>query len=543
FSDRYGALEEQIDRRVVPEADIPELASERQQETSEPLPSLTSRELEFFNGLGGFTRDGREYIIQLKPGQSTPAPWVNILANPFFGTIISESGSASSWSENAHQFRLTPWHNDPVENPSGEAFYIRDEETGLFWSPMPARASAEAFCVCRHGHGYTVFEQTHAGLSSETTVYVAIDDPLKFTAITLRNTTGRTRRVSITGYCEWVLGEHRDHSAMHVVTRLDPQSGAIFAQNAFSLDFADRIAFFHCSGEDRTLTADRTEFIGRNGSLADPAALRREHLSNRVGAGLDPCAAIQTWFEIQPGDQIQVVFCLGAAQTEDEARARLRHQAGTSGARQALEKVWDFWQRQLGGVYVETPDASVNFLVNHWLLYQILSSRFWGRTGFYQSSGAYGFRDQLQDSLAFLRECPWLTREHLLLSASRQFQEGDVQHWWHPPVGRGVRTRISDDLLWLPLVLCRYVAVTGDTGILDETRPFLDTRPPAENEESVYDLPRVTEEIASLYEHAARAIRHALRFGTHGLPLIGSGDWNDGMNRVGNEGRGESVWL
>ncbi len=543
FSDRYGTLEEQIDRRVVPEADIPELAPKRQPEKPAPPPSLPFRELEFFNGLGGFTRDGREYVIQLKPGQSTPAPWVNILANPSFGTIVSESGSASSWSENTHQFRLTPWHNDPVENPGGEAFYIRDEETGRFWSPMPAPAPAETPCVCRHGHGYTVFDQTHAGLFSETTVYVAVDAPLKFTAITLGNTTGRLRRVSITGYCEWVLGERRDHSAMHVVTRLDPQSGAIFAQNAFSLDFADRLAFFHCSGDERTLTADRTEFIGRNGSLAAPAALRREHLSNRVGAGLDPCAAIQTWFEIPPGEQIRVVFCLGAARTEDEAHAWLRHQAGTSGARQALEKVWAFWQHQLGGIYVETPDASVNFLVNHWLLYQILSSRFWGRAGFYQPGGAYGFRDQLQDSLAFLYECPWLTREHLLLSASRQFPEGDVQHWWHPPGGRGVRTRVSDDLLWLPLVLCRYVAITGDTGILDETRPFLDARPPAETEESVYDQPRVTEETAPLYEHAVRAIRRALRFGARGLPLIGSGDWNDGMNRVGRRGRGESVWL
>ncbi|MBP7010167.1 MAG: cyclic beta 1-2 glucan synthetase [Kiritimatiellae bacterium] len=543
FSDRYGALEEQIDRRVVSEPDIPELTPEREPGKPEAPVPLPRRELEFYNGLGGFTRDGREYIIQLEPGQRTPAPWVNILANPTFGTVISESGSASTWSENAHQFRLTPWHNDALEDPSGEAFYIRDEETGRCWSPMPGPARASTPCICRHGHGYSVFERADAGLFSETTVYVAIGAPLKFTAITLRNTTNRPRRVSLTGYCEWVLGENRDQNAMHVVTRLDPQSGAIFAQNAFSLDFADRLAFFHCSGEDRTLTADRTEFIGRNGSLDAPAALRREHLSNRVGAGLDPCAAIQARFEIPPGEQIQVVFSLGAARTEDEARGWLRHQGGVSGARRALEEVWTFWQHQLGGIYVETPDSSVNFLVNHWLLYQILSSRFWGRTGFYQSGGAYGFRDQLQDSLAFLRECPWLTREHLLLSASRQFRDGDVQHWWHPPIGRGVRTRITDDLLWLPFALCHYVAVTGDTGILDETRPFLDARPPAENEESVYDQPRVTEETASLYEHGQRAIRHALRCGRHGLPLIGSGDWNDGMNRVGHQGRGESVWL
>jgi cellobiose phosphorylase len=543
FSDRYGALEDQIERRVVPEVDIPALEPKRQNEKAGLTPPLPMRELTFFNGLGGFTRDGREYVIQLNAGESTPAPWVNVLANPFFGSVVSESGSASTWSENAHQFRLTPWHNDPVENPGGETFYIRDEETGHFWSPMPAPVFAKAPCICRHGHGYTVFEQAYSGLFSETTVYVATDAPLKFTTITIRNNTGRLRHVSITGYCEWVLGEQRDLNAMHVVTYLDTQSGAIFARNAFNVDFTDRLAFFHCSSQERALTADRTEFIGRNGSLAEPAALRRQRLSNRVGAGMDPCAAIQTWFEIAPGEQIEVVFCLGSSGTEDEARAWLRHQGGTNGARQALEKVWASWQHQLGGIHVETPDASVNVLVNHWLLYQTLSSRFWGRSGFYQSGGAYGFRDQLQDSLAFLYECPWLTRDHLLLSASRQFQEGDVQHWWHPPTGRGVRTRISDDLLWLPLVLCRYVAVTGDTGILDETRPFLDARPPGENEESVYDESRVTEETASLYEHAARAIRLALRFGSHGLPLIGSGDWNDGMNRIGREGRGESVWL
>ena len=544
FSDRYGTLADQIDRRVVPETDVPELVPERPPEKSgQPAAALPFRALEFHNGRGGFTPDGREYVIQLEPGQTPPAPWVNVLANPFFGTVVSETGAATTWSENANQFRLTPWHNDAVADPSGEAFYVRDEETGRFWSPMPGPAPSGAPYVCRHGHGYSVFEHAQDGLYSETTVYVAVGAPLKFTVLALHNRTDRPRRVSIAGYCEWVLGERREQSAMHVVTHLDPQSGALFAQNAFSLDFADRLAFFHCSGEDRTLTADRTEFIGRNGSLAAPAALRREHLSNRVGAGLDPCAAIQARFEIPPGEQIQVVFCLGAARSEDEARGWLRHQAGTSGARQALEEVWGFWQRQLGGIYVETPDASVNFLVNHWLLYQTLSARFWGRSGFYQSGGAYGFRDQLQDSLAFLHECPWLTREHLLLSAARQFKDGDVQHWWHPPVGRGVRTKISDDLLWLPLVLCRYVAVTGDVGVLDETRPFLDARPPAENEESVYDQPRVTEETATVYEHAARAIRRALRFGTHGLPLMGSGDWNDGMNRVGHEGRGESVWL
>ena len=543
FSDRYGTLADQIDRRVVPEPDIPDLDVPPPSAKPRPPAPLPFRRLECFNGIGGFTPDGREYILQLPPGTVPPAPWVNVLANPGFGTVVSESGSAYTWRENAHQFRLTPWHNDPVSDPAGEALYIRDDETGRVWSPSPRPAPGRSPVVCRHGHGYTVFERTEDGLACEATVHVALSAPVKFTSLVLRNTTDRPRRVSVAAYVEWVLGERREQNAMHVVTRLDPQSGALFAQNPFHLDFADRVAFFHCSAADRTLTADRLEFIGRNGTLADPAALRRERLSNRVGAALDPCAAFLAPFDIPPGDEIRIAFSLGAAASENEARDILRRQGGVNGARQALEEVWQFWQRQLGGIYVETPDPSLNFLVNHWLLYQVLSARFWGRTGFYQSGGAFGFRDQLQDSLAFLHECPHLTREHLLVSAARQFREGDVQHWWHPPVGRGVRTKITDDLLWLPYVAARYVAATGDTGVLDEPAPFLDARPLAPDEESVYDLPRTTDESAPLYDHCVRAIRRARTAGPHHLPLIGAGDWNDGMNRVGHEGKGESVWL
>lgn len=543
FSDRHGALADQIDRRVVADTDIPKLLPTVTSDRYKTPATLPPRQLEYFNGLGGFTPDGREYIIQIAPGTATPAPWVNVLANADFGTVISESGSAYTWKENAHQFRLTPWHNDPVSDPTGEAFYIRDDETGRIWSPMPRPAIGRAPTTCRHGHGYTVFEHTEEGLACTATVHVALNAPLKFTTIVLRNTSSRPRRISIAAYVEWVLGERREQSAMHVVSQLDSQSGALFAQNAFSLDFSDRVAFFHCSASNRSLTANRLEFIGRNGTLADPAALQYTQLSNHVSAGLDPCAAFLAPFDIPPGDEIQIAFTLGGAKDENEARDLLRRHAGVNGARQALEEVWQFWQRQLGGIYVETPDPSLNFLVNHWLLYQVLSSRYWGRTGFYQSGGAFGFRDQLQDSLAFLHECPWHTREHLLASAARQFREGDVQHWWHPPVGRGVRTKITDDLLWLPYVACRYITATGDTGILDECIPFLEARPLADDEESVYDQPRISDESAPLYDHCVRAIRRASTAGPHGLPLIGGGDWNDGMNRVGHKGKGESVWL
>ncbi|MDP2989755.1 MAG: cyclic beta 1-2 glucan synthetase, partial [Kiritimatiellota bacterium] len=347
----------------------------------------------------------------------------------------------------------------------------------------------------------------------------------------------------VTGFCEWVLGEQRGQQAMHVVTRLDAQTGAVFATNAFNFDFPGRVAFFQCSEVDRTLSGDRTEFLGRNGDPAAPAALRREGLSNNVGAGLDPCAAIQAYLEIPPQEERQLAFVMGCARNEDEAHGLLRQFGGYDGARQALEGVWQFWKHQLGGVYIETPDCSLNFLVNHWLLYQVLTARFWGRSGFYQSGGAYGFRDQLQDSLAFLYECPYLTRQHLLLCASRQFKQGDAQHWWHVPSGRGVRTRISDTALWLPYVTSRYMETTGDVGVLNEPVTFLEGRTLRPDEESYYELSRVSEEKASLYEHCVRAIRNSFQTGEHGLPLMGAGDWNDGMNRVGHGGKGESVWL
>ncbi len=370
----------------------------------------------------------------------TPAPWVNVLANPEFGSVVSESGAAYTWYRNAHEFRLTPWYNDAVSDVSGECFYLRDEESGAFWSPMPGPARGRTGYVSRHGLGYTAFEHTEEGIFTETFTYVAPEAPLKFVAVNIRNTTLRHRRLSLTGYVEWVLGESRRRNAMHVVTRLDPQTGAVFASNAYGLDFTGAVAFLHCNHPHRTITGRRAEFLGRNGSPAAPAAMLGKELSNRLGGGVDPCAAIQAYIDVPPGEEAQVVFVLGAADNENQARSLLSQHSSVDGARRVLEEVWEFWKRNLGGVYVETPDESVNLLVNHWLPYQTLASRLWGRSGFYQSGGAFGFRDQLQDSLALLYECPWFTRQQLVLSSSRQFQNGDVQHWWHPPSGRGVRT-------------------------------------------------------------------------------------------------------
>ncbi len=544
ISDSLGTLAEQMDRRVPVGPTLPVLSPTR---TSRPLPPAVAVmprvDLMFFNGMGGFTPDGREYVISTGGMQVTPAPWVNVLANPHFGTIVSESGSAYTWSENAHEFRLTPWHNDPVSDSGGEAFYLRDEERGHFWSPMPHPAKGDTPYVTRHGFGYTVFEHTERGIRSEAWVYVAIDAPVKFTVLKVRNQSGRSRRLSVCGYAEWVLGDVRPKTVMHVITEVDPQSGALFAHNPYSAEFGNRVAFFNVDHATRTVSADRTEFLGRNGTLARPAAMTRTRLSGRVGAALDPCAAIHVTIDLDDGEEREIVFTLGAGRDADDAAGNARRFRDSGAARKALEAVWEYWRHTLGAVQVQTPDPSVNFLANGWLLYQTLASRLWGRSGFYQSGGAFGFRDQLQDTMSLVHAEPHLMREHLLLCAGRQFPEGDVQHWWHPPTGRGVRTHCSDDFLWLPLATCRYVQSTGDTGVLDESIHFIKGRPVNPDEDSYYELPVRSGETASLYDHCVRAIRRGMRSGEHGLPLIGSGDWNDGMNLVGQEGKGESVWL
>ncbi|MGH8797304.1 MAG: GH36-type glycosyl hydrolase domain-containing protein, partial [Caldimonas sp.] len=505
-------------------------------------------ELLAFNGLGGYSADAREYVITVSTAQPTPAPWVNVIANPGFGTLVSESGSATTWSENAHEFRLTPWSNDPVGDPNTEAFYIRDETSGRCWSPtlLPTR-SAQPY-VARHGFGYSVFEHVEDGIESELRIHVAIDAPVKFSTLTLRNRSGRSRRLSVTGYLDWVLGDERAKTLMQVVTEIDAETGALFARNSYNTDFAGRTAFFdvdveNSDGAGRSVCADRGDFRGACGSTATPAALAQGELSGRVGAALDPCAALRVAFDLAPDETRSTVFRLGAAKTADEARALVRRWRGADAAQAALDAVHSHWQRTLGTLQVRTQDRTLNALANGWLLYQVIGSRLWGRTAFYQSSGAYGFRDQLQDVMALVHAAPALVREHLLRAAARQFREGDVQHWWHPPSGKGVRTRCSDDTLWLPLVACRYVEASGDAGVLDEPCAFLESRALKDGEASNYELPKVAAERASLYEHCVRSIRHGLRYGRHGLPLMGSGDWNDGMNRVGAGGRGESVWL
>jgi cyclic beta-1,2-glucan synthetase len=548
ISDDDGPLVEQLSKVRLPVgAGAAAKHRVKKREAGSPNHAQAKRDLIFFNGVGGFTRDGREYVITTTRDHMTPVPWVNVMANHSFGTIVSESGGANTWCENAHEFRLTPWSNDPVSDSNGEAFYIRDEESGYFWSPTLLPCRGDTPYVARHGFGYSVFEHVEDGIRSELWVYVSIDASIKFSVIRLRNESGRLRRLSATSYIEWVLGELPSKSMMYVGTEIKDSTETIFAHNPYSMEFADRVAFLAVAnvidGASSTLCGDRTEFLGRNGTLSNPAAMSLPDLSGRVGTGLDPCAAIRVPFDLEDGQEREIVFTVGVGRSADEAHSLVHRFRGSAAARTALEQVWDYWNRTLGAVHVETPDPSINVLVNGWLLYQTLACRLWARSGFYQPGGAFGFRDQLQDVMALLYSEPHLVREHLLLCAAHQFREGDVQHWWHPPSGRGVRTRCSDDYLWLPWAVCRYVTATGDTAVLDEPVHFIEGRGVKVDEDSYYDLPIRSEATTTLYDHCVRAILRGFRFGEHGLPLMGSGDWNDGMNLVGEHGKGESVWL
>ncbi len=544
ITDTGGTLEEQLRRQNFPIKKVPRLMTVRTHRIDPPADSaLPEPHLLLSNHLGGFSADGREYVITSTQTQRTPLPWANVLANTDFGSVITESGQAYTWSENAHEFRITPWRDDAVTPSSGEAMYLRDEENGHFWSPTPLPCSGAMPYRTRHGFGYSVFEHTAGGIHSELWVYVDIKASVKFSVLKVRNGSGRSRRLSATNYIEWVLGDLRPKSAMHVVTEVDADSGALIARNVYNNEFEGRVAFLAVGDVEHSLTADRTEFLGRNGSIAHPDAMTRAQLSGRVGAALDSCAAIQVPFELADGQEREIIFCLGAGRDMDAARQLLRSLNQPKAAQSALQNIQQFWQTTLGALQIETPNAELNVLTNGWLVYQTLACRLWARSGFYQSGGAFGFRDQLQDAMALVNVEPHLLRAQLLLCASRQYPEGDVQHWWHPPMGRGVRTRCSDDYLWLPLATCRYVQCTGDVNILAEEAHFLEGRLLNAEEESYYDLPHCSQEKASLYQHCVRALRHGLRFGERGLPLMGSGDWNDGMNLVGIEGKGESVWL
>ncbi len=499
---------------------------------------------EFDNGTGGFSESGRTYAITLNGDRYTPAPWVNVIANPFFGFLVSAEGGGYTWSLNSQQNPLTPWPNDPVSDTPHEVLYLRDEDSGELWSAtaLPIRVPM-ATCVAQHGKGYSRFTHDAHGIDVTLLQFVPPTDPVKLSRLFLHNRSSRTRRLSITGYVEWALGANGTAPAPFVVTSRDAATGALFACNAWRAEFGTRVAFIDLGGQQRSCTGDRLEFLGHHGAVDRPAALAGSiPLSGNVGAGLNPCGALQTSIELAPDQQIEIVFMLGDAASHAEAQA-LIEKYRTADLDAVLHDVCAQWDAVLDTVHVRTPDRAMDILLNDWLLYQVLACRVWARAAYYQASGAYGFRDQLQDVMALCIARPDIAREHLLRAAARQFVQGDVQHWWLPSLGQGIRTRISDDRIWLAYVAAHYIATTADAAVLDETVPFVDGAAIKKGDTDAFFQPGTSSEQGSLYEHAARAIDSSLTRGVHGLPLIGTGDWNDGMNNVGAKGRGESVWL
>ncbi|WP_454827692.1 GH36-type glycosyl hydrolase domain-containing protein [Paraburkholderia xenovorans] len=551
---RNGRLADQLKRVARPPVSALPRPKRMPEPTLTQIPEKTVRVeagLDYFNGLGGFADDGREYVVVLGPGQCTPMPWVNVIANPHCGFLVSAEGGGYTWASNSREHQLTAWSNDPVSDPASEAFYVRDDDTGALFGPLanPLRDNSPAAApyIARHGQGYSRFTHSAHDIALELLQFVPLDDPLKISRLTLRNLSGRTRRLSVTAYVEWALGASRSIAAPHTVSEIDAATGALFARNDWSQTWRGRVAFADMNGVQTSWSADRREFVGRNGNLSEPAALSGSAghvtLSGRIGAGLDPCAALLTTIELEPGEAVSVVFLLGESDSAEAARQLIeRYRAADVDA--VLATVTAFWNDTLGTVQVKTPDREMDLMLNRWLLYQTLACRIWARAGFYQASGAYGFRDQLQDGMALAAVRPELTREHLLRAAGRQFREGDVQHWWLPQGGDGVRTHISDDRAWLAYSVAQYVDVSGDRAILDVDVPFLEGRALGQDEYDAYFVPTVSDLGATLFEHCALALDQSLElFGAHGLPLMGTGDWNDGMNRVGEAGRGESVWL
>ena len=537
-----GSLEGQIRTRtqyILPRA-ARRISSPRYTYVHPPL--FPKDELTFYNGIGGFWQNGEEYIIQLKSGEYTPMPWSNIIANEDFGTLVTEQGSCYTWYKNSRENKLTRWSNDPIIDPPGEVIYLRDDETGDAWTITPSPIRNGEDYVVRHGQGYTIFEHNSHGLYGIQTIYVPREDPVKVNLLTLYNPSPDSREISIYYYAEWVLGVDRYTGSQLIKSQYDVDLDVLIAENPFNEEFVGEKVFLASSRDIYSYTADRREFIGKNGRLKAPAALERERLTDTAGAGFDQCGAIHIKLTI-PGDSREnIALIMGEVADMDKMTYLLQKYRRLESIDMELKRAKEFWRRTLETIQVSTPDESFNLLLNRWILYQTLVCRLWARTAFYQAGGAFGFRDQLQDTMAIIYSHPQIARLQILEHAKHQFTQGDVQHWWHPP-NRGVRTRITDDLLFLPFITADYITITGDMGILDEQLEYLEDAELDIDEKDRYNSPPLSEKRESLYEHCIRAIERAARFGRHGLPLIGGGDWNDGMDKVGQEGEGESVWL
>ncbi|HHV63591.1 MAG TPA: glycosyl transferase family 36 [Peptococcaceae bacterium] len=553
FSGENGSLQNQIkehlrvaERRIPLQEKIkgtisPEVINGEEKNLGTMINQFKDKLL-FYNGYGGFTPDGREYIILLENSTITPLPWVNVLANPSFGTLITEAGSSYTWSQNSREYKLSPWFNDPILDLSGEALYLKDEKTGYYWSPTPQPVKDQHPYIIRHGQGYSKFEHLSQGIQQETTVFIPLKKNLKVVQLTLTNTNNTPKSLTAYYYVEWVLGVNREQNSPYLVTEVEENT--VFCQNVYQEEFKGRIAFLSLWGEKlKSYTTDRKQFIGVNRDLQNPFGLEQKELAAVVGQGLDPCAVIQAELVLEPFAKRTIYFLLGDEENKEEALALIKEASDEKQLSEWYTEILKYWDDLLTTIEIHTPEKSFDLLFNRWLLYQTLGCRIWARSAFYQSGGAIGFRDQLQDAMPFAVIKPEITRKQIILHSSRQFPEGDVQHWWHPEKGKGIRTKFSDDLLWLPYVTADYIQHTGDESILEEKTPFITQDLLGQNEDERYTIPKVSEEMVSVYEHCVRAIDRSLKFGKHGLPLIGTGDWNDGFSAIGREGKGESVWL
>jgi len=537
-----GPIALQLNQRGI-RPEPPDPLTPREPPRTYPTQPFTRPALDFDNGYGGFDPATGEYVIVLENGETTPAPWVNVIAYPEFGTLVSEAGVGCTWARNSHENRLTTWNNDAVSDGSGEMLYVRDEDTGEFWSPTPLPVHDDAPYVVRHGHGYSTFEHACHGIGHHLTWLVPPDAPVRIARLRLENLSGQSRRLSVTQFVEWVLGDSRSKANQRVVTRYDTEASMLTAHSWMNEDFPGRVAFLACDRKPCGYTASRTEFLGRNGTPGDPAAMHRRSLGQITGRFHDNCGALMSAVDLAPGETVELRFLLGQTDTLEQARDLVRAQRHPGAADAALDAVRAHWDGVLGTVKVSTPDKALDTLINGPVLYQTLACRIWGRTALYQSSGAFGFRDQLQDVMALTLSRPDLTRAQIVRASRHQFEAGDVLHWWQPHSGRGVRTRFTDDRCWLPFVTADYIEATGDLSVLDEVTPYIAGPDLEPDREDAYLVPMRAGAEGTVYEHCVAALEASRGVGVHGLPLMGGGDWNDGMNRVGIEGRGESVWM
>jgi cyclic beta-1,2-glucan synthetase len=520
---------------------VPQLKEYKEEAKKYESKYVESSDIQFFNGIGGFKNEGKEYEIVLKSGTTTPLPWSNVISNRNFGFIVTESGGGYTWHENSRENKLTPWSNDPVSDAPGEIIYVSDDNTGEVWNitALPIRENETYTAV--HGFGYSIFRNSSHGFEQELTQFVPVKDNIKLSLVKMKNTSETARKLSLYYYIRPVLGVSDQLTSSYISTERH-DSGAILIRNTYNEEFAGRITYVDTSAKDRTFTCDRKEFLA-GGTLTNPPGIRSQKLSETTGAGLDPCVVLAVVVNFNPGEEKEIVFALGEENSLHEVETCINKYRKVDAVKKALREIKDFWKDKLEVLQVSTPDKAMDYMLNGWLMYQVLSCRMWTRSGFYQSGGAYGFRDQLQDCLSVAHIIPDITKDQILLHSKHQFIEGDVQHWWHEPKYKGTRTRFSDDLLWMPYVTAEYIRITGDSDILKIETPFLEDDPLKDFEDESYRIPRVSEVKSTLYDHCIRAIERSLKFGEHGIPLIGSGDWNDGMNTVGNKGKGESIWL